>query len=49
MLMYVDKAEHDYDAVITEPTCTEHGFTTYSCKNCDDEYVSDYVDAVPHD
>ena len=47
--MYVDKAEHDYDAVITEPTCTEHGFTTYSCKNCDDEYVSDYVDAVPHD
>ena len=37
--------EHDYDAVVTEPTCTEQGYTTYTCE-CGDSYVADYVDAT---
>ncbi len=35
---------HSYNAVVTAPTCTERGYTTYSC-SCGDSYVSDYVDA----
>ena len=41
--------EHDYAAAVTEPTCTEQGFTTYTCSKCGDSYVDDYVDALGHD
>lgn len=37
---------HSYDAVVTEPTATEEGYTTYTCSACGDSYVSDYVDAL---
>ena len=37
-----------YTAVVTEPTCTERGYTTYTCI-CGDSYVADYVDALPHE
>ena len=40
---------HDYKAVITAPTCTEQGFTTYTCTVCGDSYVGDSVDALGHD
>ena len=39
--------EHDYTAVVTEPTCTEQGYTTYFC-DCGDSYVEDYTDALGH-
>ena len=39
--------EHDYEAVVTDPTCTEQGYTTYTCE-CGDSYVDDYVDATGH-
>ncbi len=39
---------HNYEAVVTEPTCTERGYTTYTCTECADSYVSDYVDALGH-
>ena len=32
---------HDYLAVITEPTCTTDGYTTYTCKTCDHSYTSE--------
>ena len=38
---------HDYEAVVTAPTCTEQGYTTYTCE-CGDSYVADYVDALGH-
>ena len=38
---------HDYNAVVTAPTCTEEGFTTYTCA-CGDSYVDNYVDALGH-
>ncbi|MBR4933184.1 MAG: S-layer homology domain-containing protein, partial [Clostridia bacterium] len=39
----------DYDAVVTEPTCTEGGYTTYTCTVCGDTYVGDKVTALGHD
>lgn len=41
------KAEHEYKSAVTNPTCVEQGFTTYTCK-CGDNYVSDYVSAKGH-
>ena len=35
--------EHKYESAVTIPTCTEQGYTTYTCK-CGDTYVADYVD-----
>ena len=37
--------EHDYETVVTEPSCTEQGYTTYTCE-CGDSYVDGYVDAT---
>ena len=39
---------HDYKAVVTKPTCTEEGFTTYTCAICGDSYVTDRVPALGH-
>lgn len=39
------ECNHNYVASITEPTCTDDGYTTYTCSECDDEYIDDYVDA----
>ena len=36
-----------YTATVTEPTCTEKGYTTYLC-NCGDTYVDEYSDATGH-
>ena len=38
---------HDYVTVVTAPTCTEKGFTTYTCA-CGETYVDDYVDTIGH-
>lgn len=40
---------HSYNSVVTAPTCTSSGFTTHTCQNCSDSYVSDYTDPVAHD
>ena len=39
---------HSYTSEITEPTCTEDGFTTYTCSACGDNYTADYIDALKH-
>lgn len=39
--------QHDYEAVVTEPTCTNEGYTTYTCA-CGDTYIDDKVDASEH-
>ena len=36
---------HDYNKVVTAPTDTEKGYTTYTCI-CGDSYVSDYTNPV---
>ncbi|MBR5289500.1 MAG: DUF4886 domain-containing protein, partial [Erysipelotrichaceae bacterium] len=40
------KVGHKYTSVVTEPTCAEDGYTTYTCVRCDDSYVEDVVDAT---
>ena len=44
---YVPGHTHSYTKVITEPTCTERGYTTYTC-SCGYSYVDDYVNAKGH-
>ena len=39
--------KHEYKAVVTEPTCTEKGFTTYTCE-CGDTYKGDETATVDH-
>ena len=39
--------KHNYESVVTAPTCTEQGYTTYTCE-CGDSYVDNYVDALGH-
>ncbi|MBR6568702.1 MAG: hypothetical protein IKK60_08640 [Clostridia bacterium] len=40
--------KHNYNSVVTKPTCTEEGFTTYTCSVCNDSYVADKVSAKGH-
>ena len=39
---------HSYEAAVTVPTCTEGGYTTYTCE-CGDSYVADETEALGHD
>ena len=39
---------HYYEAVVTEPTCTEEGYTTYTCTECGDVYIASRVPALGH-
>lgn len=38
---------HNYSPTVTAPTCTDEGFTTYTC-TCGDSYISDKTAAVGH-
>lgn len=38
---------HNYVSVITEPTCTEQGYTTYTC-DCGYSYVDNYIEPLGH-
>ncbi len=44
----VDALGHDYVGVVTAPTCTEEGYTTYTCSRCHDSYVADRVAPMGH-
>ena len=35
---------HKYQGIVTYPTCTEQGYTTYTCTFCDLSYVGNYTD-----
>ena len=43
-----ETCEHDYVGVVTAPTCTEGGYTTYTCSKCNDVYVDDETAAAGH-
>ena len=38
---------HSYSKKVTGPTCSEQGYTTYTC-HCGDNYTGDYVDSLGH-
>lgn len=44
----IPATSHEYTAAVTAPTCTEQGFTTFTCAACGDCYVGDYVDPAGH-
>ena len=44
----VNALGHDYQKEVTAPTCTEMGYTTYTCSRCGDTYKGDYTDAAGH-
>lgn len=39
---------HSYTAVVTAPTCTEQGYTTFTCTICNTSYQDSYIDALGH-
>lgn len=41
--------EHNYTSKVIAATCTEQGYTTYTCSICGDSYNDNYVDALGHD
>ena len=43
----VEPHTHKYTSKVTKPTCTEKGYTTYTC-SCGDSYVSDETAAKGH-
>ena len=47
-IAYEPDHTHEYSAVVTAPTCTEQGYTTYTCTICGDSYVTDYTEATGH-
>ncbi|MCD8300882.1 MAG: BspA family leucine-rich repeat surface protein, partial [Clostridiales bacterium] len=47
--LIIAAAGHDYQAKITQPTCTAYGYTNHTCENCGDTWYSDYEAALGHD
>ena len=39
---------HEYETVVNAPSCTEQGYTVYTCVVCCNTYNGDYVDALGH-
>ena len=39
---------HNYNSVVTAPTCTADGYTTHTCSNCGDSYTDSIVSATGH-
>ena len=39
---------HDREAVVSPPTCTDGGYTSYTCSGCGDSYVGDETEALGH-
>ena len=37
-----------YESVITEPSCAERGYTTYTCTMCKKSFIDTYVDKLEH-
>lgn len=47
---YTEPLGHDLSNVVTEPTCTDEGYTTYTCgrDDCDYQYISNKVAPEQH-
>ncbi len=43
-----DSCEHSYTGVVTAPTCTAGGYTTYTCSVCGDTYTGNETAALGH-
>lgn len=45
----VEATGHSYEETVTEPTCTEGGYTTHTCSDCGDSYTDSETEALGHD
>ncbi len=45
----IEATGHNYEEVVTEPTCTESGYTTHTCSVCSDSYIDSETEALGHD
>ena len=45
---WIDGHTHSYSQIVTKPTCTDGGFTTFTC-SCGEKYVDDKIAALGHD
>lgn len=39
---------HNYNTIVTQPTCTSAGFTTHTCTRCNNSYIDNYTNALGH-
>ena len=44
----IEALGHSYESKVTNPTCTEDGYTTHTCTLCSDTYKDSYVEATGH-
>ena len=44
----IDYGEHKYIPSVTDPICTQKGYTTYTCSVCNNTYIDNYVNAKGH-
>ena len=42
-----EQKAHTFKVIVTAPTCTKQGYTTYEC-DCGYKFVADYTDALGH-
>lgn len=47
--LFISRLGHSYVIQVTKPTCTQGGFTTYSCDHCSDTYTGSETDSLGHD
>ena len=40
--------DHNYVETVTQPTCTEAGYTTHTCSRCTESYVDSHTSAKGH-
>lgn len=40
---------HSYSSSVKVPTCTQWGYTKYTCSSCDEYYMANYTEATGHD
>ena len=39
---------HNYQSIVTAPTCNGEGYTTHTCSECGDSYVTDITSSLGH-
>ena len=47
-IIIATRHKHDFKPTVTAPTCTEKGYTTYTCE-CGETYTDSFVSAIGHD
>ena len=47
--IHVEVSDHRWQPQVIEPTCTDQGYTLYTCAICGDSYQADFTEALGHD